>query len=95
MGAASLTTANDCSRETGLLSEEVMASWGNGREEARLLLESLALHIRQNIQRESLELGLPCASCYRALEIHSFVTEGCPQYTACDLTWHIQGCTKA
>lgn len=46
MGAASLTTANDCSRETGLLSEEVMASWGNGREEARLLLESLALHIR-------------------------------------------------
>lgn len=94
MGAASLTTANDCSRETGLLSEEVMASWGNGREEGRLLLESLALHIRQSMQRESLELGLP-SSCCRAMEIYSFVRERCPQCMACNLTWHIQGCTKA
>lgn len=89
MGAASLTTANDCSRETGLLSEEVMASWGNGREEARLLLESLALHIRQDMQRESLELGIPCTSCCRALEIHSLSQRGVLS------TWHIQRCTKA
>lgn len=42
-GAVSLTTANGCPGEAGLLSEEVRASWGNGREEARMLLEFITL----------------------------------------------------
>lgn len=54
MRAVSLTTANDCPGEAGLLSEDVMASWGSGREEGRLLVEVITLtHQGQHVAGES------------------------------------------
>lgn len=60
-----------------------MASWGNGREEARLLLGFFTLPTRQRVQQESPKPGLPLS--WRCLQSTAF----------CDLTWHIQGCNVA
>lgn len=94
MGAASLTTADDCPGETGLLSEEVMASWGNGRGSQAAARVPHSPH-QTHVLQESRSWAPMCLLLRGFGDPEPSLSWRCPQNTACDLTWHVQGCTKA
>lgn len=90
-----MTTANDCPGKAGRLSEDVMASWGSGREEGRLLLEFIILtHQGEHAAGES-KVWAPMCFLLQGLSEPWLSLSWIGVLSTCDLTQHIQGCTKA